>query len=163
MNYTLHTDFSEITPQAWNTLLKESISDSPFLRYEYQTAWWKHRGGGEWQNAQLILISASEGGELLGIAPLFLAEYDGQRALLLNGSIEISDYLDLIVYDRRVTRSSLPACWIFSTHSSPTTGTVSIGITSPIHRPPWLSSRKNRQSESGLITKRCTAPHRAFP
>lgn len=97
MNYTLHTDFSEITSQAWNTLLKESVSDSPFLRYEYQTAWWKHRGGGEWQNAQLILISASEGDRLIGIAPLFIAEYDGQRALLLNGSIEISDYLDVIV------------------------------------------------------------------
>src|SRR6185369_7737181 len=97
MSYTLHTDFSEITAQAWNTLLKESITDSPFLRHEYQTAWWTHRGGGEWQNAQLILISASEGGQLVGIAPLFLAEYDGQRALLLNGSIEISDYLDVIV------------------------------------------------------------------
>jgi CelD/BcsL family acetyltransferase involved in cellulose biosynthesis len=97
MNYTLHTDFSEIPAQAWNTLLKESVSDSPFLRYEYQTAWWKHRGGGEWQNAQLILISASEGDQLIGIAPLFIAEYDGQRALLLNGSIEISDYLDVIV------------------------------------------------------------------
>jgi CelD/BcsL family acetyltransferase involved in cellulose biosynthesis len=97
MNYTLHSDFSEINAQAWNNLLKESITDSPFLRHEYQTAWWTHRGGGEWQNAQLILISASEGDQLVGIAPLFLAEYDGQRALLLNGSIEISDYLDIIV------------------------------------------------------------------
>ena len=97
MNYTLHSDFSEINAQAWNALLKESITDSPFLRHEYQAAWWTHRGGGEWQNAQLILISASEGDQLVGVAPLFLAEYDGQRALLLNGSIEISDYLDVIV------------------------------------------------------------------
>lgn len=97
MNYTLHSDFSEINAQAWNSLLKESVTDSPFMRHEYQAAWWVHRGGGEWQNAQLILISASEGDQLIGIAPLFLAEYDGQRALLLNGSIEISDYLDVIV------------------------------------------------------------------
>ncbi|MCC6261609.1 MAG: GNAT family N-acetyltransferase [Anaerolineales bacterium] len=97
MNYTLHSDFSEINPQSWNNLLTESISDSPFMRYEYQTAWWQQRGGGEWQNAQLVLISASAGEKLIGIAPLFIAEYEGQRAILLNGSIEISDYLDVIV------------------------------------------------------------------
>ena len=97
MEYTLHNDFSGIDPQVWNDLLKESVSDAPFMRHEYQRAWWEHRGGGEWQNAQLVLISAREGDRLIGIAPLFIAEYDGQRALMLNGSIEISDYLDLIV------------------------------------------------------------------
>ncbi len=97
MDYTLHKDFSEINAQEWNELLSASVSNSPFLRHEYQSAWWEHRGGGEWQNAQLILVSASEGGKLIGIAPLFIADYDGQRALMLNGSIEISDYLDLIV------------------------------------------------------------------
>lgn len=97
MIYTLHKDFSEIDAQVWNELLKESFSDSPFLRHEYQRVWWEHRGGGEWQNAQLVLVSARENDKLLGIAPLFIAEYDGQRALMLNGSIEISDYLDLIV------------------------------------------------------------------
>lgn len=34
---------------------------------------------------------------LIGIAPLFIARHDGQMSLLLAGSIEISDYLDLIV------------------------------------------------------------------
>ncbi len=97
MNYTLHKDFSEIDSQTWNDLLKESISDVPFLRYEYQRAWWEHRGGGEWQDAQLILISAREDEKLIGIAPLFIAEYENQPALLLIGSIEISDYLDVIV------------------------------------------------------------------
>lgn len=97
MNYTLLKDFSEITSQEWNGLLKESISDTPFSRYEYQTSWWKHLGGGEWKNAKLVLAAARENEKLVGIAPLFIAEYDGQTALLLNGSIEISDYLDLIV------------------------------------------------------------------
>jgi CelD/BcsL family acetyltransferase involved in cellulose biosynthesis len=97
MDYTLHRDFAEIDPQAWNELLKESMSDSPFLRHEYQRTWWEHRGGGEWQNAQLVLVSARENEKLVGVAPLFIAEYDGQRALMLNGSIEISDYLDVIV------------------------------------------------------------------
>jgi len=97
MKYTLCKDFSEIDPQAWNDLLKESTFDSPFMRHEYQRVWWEHRGGGEWQDAQLTLVSACEDEKLIGIAPLFIAEYDGGRALMLNGSIEISDYLDLIV------------------------------------------------------------------
>jgi CelD/BcsL family acetyltransferase involved in cellulose biosynthesis len=97
MKYTLHKNFPEIGPEKWNDLLSHSINDTPFLRYEYQTAWWEHRGGGEWNDARLVLVSAHEDEKLIGIAPLFLAEYDGQSALLLNGSIEISDYLDLIV------------------------------------------------------------------
>ncbi|MBK8620111.1 MAG: GNAT family N-acetyltransferase [Anaerolineales bacterium] len=97
MKYTLHKDFSEINTQEWNDLVQGSVSDNPFLRYEYQRAWWEHRGGGEWANAQLVLVTAREDEKLIGIAPLFISEYDGQSALLLNGSIEISDYLDLIV------------------------------------------------------------------
>jgi CelD/BcsL family acetyltransferase involved in cellulose biosynthesis len=97
MKYTIHHNFSEIDSHEWNTLLSLSVSDNPFLRYEYQRAWWEYRGGGEWENAQLILITAREDDKLIGIAPLFLSEYDGQSALLLIGSIEISDYLDLIV------------------------------------------------------------------
>ena len=97
MKYTIHKDFSEIDSQAWNALLSVSISDNPFLRYEYQRTWWEHRGGGEWEKADLILITASEDDKLIGIAPLFISDYDGQSALLLIGSIEISDYLDLIV------------------------------------------------------------------
>jgi predicted N-acyltransferase len=97
MKYTLHKDFSELNPQEWNDLLSGSITDTPFLRYEYQLAWWQHRGGGEWQNTQLVLVTAREDEKLIGIAPLFISEYDSQSALLLIGSIEISDYLDLIV------------------------------------------------------------------
>ena len=97
MEYKLHKDFSELNAQEWNDLLKDSVSDTPFLRYEYQRIWWEHRGGGEWQNAQLVLVSAREDGRLVGIAPLFIAEYESKPALLLIGSIEISDYLDLIV------------------------------------------------------------------
>ena len=97
MEYKLLDDFSQIRPDQWNALLKESISDTPFSRYEYQRLWWEHRGGGEWQDARLVLVTAHEEEKLIGIAPLFMAEYENQPALLLNGSIEISDYLDLIV------------------------------------------------------------------
>ena len=97
MIFTLHQSFSEIDSAAWNTLVQQSIADTPFSRHEYLSEWWQTRGGGEWQNAQLVLVSASENDQLIGIAPLFIAEYDAQQALLLVGSIEISDYLDLIV------------------------------------------------------------------
>jgi predicted N-acyltransferase len=103
MNFLLHKDFSEFSETDWNALVEQSIADTPFSRYEYLSEWWKTLGGGEWNvgdggcHPQLILVSAKENDKLIGIAPLFIAEYDGQRALLLVGSIEISDYLDLIV------------------------------------------------------------------
>jgi CelD/BcsL family acetyltransferase involved in cellulose biosynthesis len=124
MKYTLHKNFSEIDPQEWNGLLSSSITDTPFLRYEYQSVWWEHLGGGEWlrPNTQLVLVTAREDEKLIGIAPLFISDYDGQSALLLIGSIEISDYLDLIVrmddHARFVTglldflASSFPDNWL---------------------------------------------------
>lgn len=121
MNFTLHKDFSEINPNTWNALVEQSIADTPFSRYEYLSEWWKTLGGGEWKTAELVLISASENDQLIGIAPLFIADYDNQRALMLVGSIEISDYLDLIVRQQDVSRflsglmdflaSSLPDNW----------------------------------------------------
>src|ERR671924_315658 len=104
MNYILHKDFSEITPESWNTLVEQSTTNTPFSRHEYLRQWWKTLGGGEWKSAELVLISASENDQLIGIAPLFIADYDGQRALMLVGSIEISDYLDLIVREGDLTR-----------------------------------------------------------
>lgn len=97
MEYTLQKDFSALPAADWNALLAESINDVPFLRHEYLSTWWGTRGGGEWKDAELVMISASEGGKLVGIAPLFRSEHQGRAALLLLGSIEISDYLDLIV------------------------------------------------------------------
>lgn len=96
MKYTLHKNFSDIDPQEWNALLKESTSDVPFLRHEYQRAWWEHCGGGEWENPQLLIIVAREDEKLVGVAPLFTAEHENKPALLFVGSAEISDYLDVI-------------------------------------------------------------------
>ena len=95
MKYTLINDFEtfqELSPK-WNALLSESISDLPFLRHEYLRGWWASLGGGEWDSGELAIVTAERGGELVGIAPLFLHE---QRLLFL-GSIEISDFLDFIV------------------------------------------------------------------
>ncbi|MGH2521672.1 MAG: GNAT family N-acetyltransferase [Anaerolineales bacterium] len=101
MNITLHRDSSafETLHAEWNALLERSVTRVPFLRAEYQRAWWQHRGGGEWPQPDLLLaVARSESGELIGIAPLFAAKNrDNRPALLLVGSIEISDYLDFVV------------------------------------------------------------------
>jgi CelD/BcsL family acetyltransferase involved in cellulose biosynthesis len=84
----------------WNQLLECcSASHVPFLRHEYLDAWWKTMGGGEWQEGKLnIIIARDESEGLVGIAPLFrTSNLDGESALMLLGSIEISDYLDLII------------------------------------------------------------------
>jgi CelD/BcsL family acetyltransferase involved in cellulose biosynthesis len=103
MEFKLHKDFSEIVSGSWNTLVEQSIADTPFSRYEYLSQWWKTLGGGEWEGAKFVLVSATENDQLVGIAPLFIDEYDGQQALLLIGSIEISDYLDLIVRESDIS------------------------------------------------------------
>lgn len=92
MKFSLHTQF-DIPSESWNNLLAHSVTRAPFLRHEYLSTWWQTRGGGEWpEDSQLCLISAEREGELVGIAPLFFS----QNTLWLLGSIEISDYLDLI-------------------------------------------------------------------
>jgi CelD/BcsL family acetyltransferase involved in cellulose biosynthesis len=100
MNFTLHTDFESLAPLAgaWNDLLAHSITDVPFLHFEYLRDWWHTLGGGEWTNAELRVVTAHEDERLIGIAPLFqTVNRDGLPALMLLGSIEISDYLDLLV------------------------------------------------------------------
>jgi CelD/BcsL family acetyltransferase involved in cellulose biosynthesis len=99
MEFTLHRNTSELLPLAsdWNLLLSESISHIPFLRFEYLSAWWATRGGGEWPESELAVVTARQAGRLTGVAPLFVSRNpDGEPALLLLGSIEISDYLDVI-------------------------------------------------------------------
>jgi CelD/BcsL family acetyltransferase involved in cellulose biosynthesis len=82
----------------WNRLLSKAVTDVPFLRHEYLATWWSTLGGGEWKDAQLCVgVARDPAGGLVGLAPLFRAQtLDGRPGLLLLGSIEISDYLDLI-------------------------------------------------------------------
>ena len=91
------SDFDALATD-WNALLAVSFANVPFLRHEYLRAWWSALGGGEWPRGELAIVAATENGQLAGLAPLFLTDNrDGQPALMLLGSLEISDYLDLIV------------------------------------------------------------------
>ncbi len=107
MRVDLYRDESgfEALAGEWNRLVERGVSNVPFLRLEYQRSWWANRGGGEWPDGQLLIATGrDESGALIGIAPLFFVEHnrDGQPALLFVGSIEISDYLDLIVAPQHV-------------------------------------------------------------
>lgn len=82
----------------WNSLLDKSASHVPFLRNDYLTSWFRNLGGGEWDSGELFTVTASgDDHSLVGIAPMFFTRnLDGKPALMLLGSIEISDYLDVI-------------------------------------------------------------------
>lgn len=97
MELQLYRTFAPELESEWNDLLAENSVHVPFLRFEYLSTWWQTRGGGEWPaDASLAIVAARENGRLMGIAPLFSANWQGKPTLLLLGSIEISDYLDLI-------------------------------------------------------------------
>lgn len=119
MELQLHTTFpSELEPE-WNSLLAESSIHVPFLRHEYLKAWWQTRGGGEWPaEARLVVVTAREKGHLVGIAPLFFVpDWQGKPCLLLLGSIEVSDYLDLLA-DKEKLSSFIDALFPFLAQES---------------------------------------------
>jgi CelD/BcsL family acetyltransferase involved in cellulose biosynthesis len=98
MELTLHRTFPDDLAPEWNALLEKTATHVPFMRFEYLKLWWETRGGGEWPDAELFLITAQQDDRLMGAAPLFYTpDWQGRPALLLVGSIEISDYLDLLV------------------------------------------------------------------
>jgi CelD/BcsL family acetyltransferase involved in cellulose biosynthesis len=83
----------------WNNLLRTSIQNVPFLTHEFQQAWWKHKGGGEWPVATLfIVIAKDDTGKIIGIAPLMKSKNDaGLQSIMFIGNLEIADFLDVIV------------------------------------------------------------------
>jgi CelD/BcsL family acetyltransferase involved in cellulose biosynthesis len=101
MDFSHTQEFPATLKTEWDSLLAKSVTHVPFLRYEYLHTWWQTRGGGEWpQNAHLLIITAQEGDQLVGVAPCFISQRNEKHTLLLLGSVEISDYLDLLVEPR---------------------------------------------------------------
>jgi CelD/BcsL family acetyltransferase involved in cellulose biosynthesis len=87
--------FETLAPE-WNTVLRGSTADTPFLTYEWQKTWWECLSEGE-----LFVITVRDGGALIGLAPLFVFQQPDaagrpRRRLRLIGSVDASDYLDLI-------------------------------------------------------------------
>ncbi|MEA3327022.1 MAG: GNAT family N-acetyltransferase [Chloroflexota bacterium] len=101
IRYTAFESLAEYKNQ-WNHLLKFCASHVPFLTFEYQQAWWKTHGGGEWpEDSELVLVAAFQEQHLTGVAPLFQTKNaQGKLALLFVGAVEVSDFLDFIVHPK---------------------------------------------------------------
>ncbi len=90
-------DVFSLLKDEWNSLLHNSSADTPFLTYEWQSTCWACLCEGE-----LCVITVRDSGALVGLAPLFVVSKpfnDGEpprRLLRLIGSVDASDYLDLI-------------------------------------------------------------------
>lgn len=105
----------------WNALLTGSASHVPFLRHEYLKTWWSTLGGGEWASGELFIVTGrADSGELVGIAPLFYTpNLEGVPSLLFLGSIEISDYLDLICSEENLPEFTGALFDFLSTQGTP--------------------------------------------
>lgn len=90
----------------WDGTLARSHHDTLFLTCAWQQTWWSTLGEGE-----MRIVALREGGELVGIAPLFFAEdAHGVVTAAFIGCKEVSDYLDFIVargHEEAVLRSIL--------------------------------------------------------
>ncbi len=89
-------DLFDTLASEWNAVLHASAADTPFLTHEWQRSWWACLCEGE-----LFVITVRDGGALVGLAPLFILPQPGEdglvrRLLRLIGSVDASDYLDLI-------------------------------------------------------------------
>ncbi len=98
MNLAVYHEFPNDLAGDWHDLLSKISDRPPFLEFDYQKLWWELKGGGEWPQASLLLFTARENGKLIGLAPLFSTPLpDGSVGLFNVGSIEVSDFLDVIV------------------------------------------------------------------
>ena len=87
--------FARLAPE-WNTLLRASEADCPFLTHEWLLAWWKHLG----RSRKLQLLAVRDDDELIALAPLCLVSGPAgmfSRLEFLGTGHAGSDYLDLIV------------------------------------------------------------------
>jgi hypothetical protein len=120
MDFHLYDHFPPTLAPAWDNLVERIHANGPFLRFGYQQIWWDTRGGGEWPDAQLVIITATENDRLVGIAPLFYTpNYQGKARLMLVGSVEVSDYLDFIVDEPDLPAFCAGLCSFLKTSNLP--------------------------------------------
>lgn len=87
-----HPSAFDALADGWTALLRRSSTDVPFLTPAYQQAWWRHLGGGD-----LCLVTVRDGGELVGLIPLFRSHPPDGPTLQWVGCVEVSDYLDAVI------------------------------------------------------------------
>jgi CelD/BcsL family acetyltransferase involved in cellulose biosynthesis len=84
----------------WNDLLRKSVTDEPFLLWEWVYSWWETFK--DETKTLLILVGRDSDGKIIGIAPLYKEEKRGHflgksRAIKFCSSAETApDHLDVI-------------------------------------------------------------------
>src|SRR5947209_17193685 len=82
----------------WNALLDRCERATVFQTWEWNQAWWRAFGRGK----RLRLLEVRDGGELVGLAPLYISQHLGTPLLRLAFvGTGASDYLDLLTPDAR--------------------------------------------------------------
>lgn len=96
MKTTIYKDVSgfETLAREWDDLVERAVNAPFFMRYSYQSIWWRCLGNGD-----LVLIAVrTDEGKLVGLASLFgETTPEGERQLTFVGCVDVSDYLDLLV------------------------------------------------------------------
>lgn len=83
--------FDELESE-WNDLLRRSAVDILFLTWEWQSTWWDaYEAGDIW-----VVTCRTDDGRLVGIAPWFIQNTDGERVLRTIGCVDVTDYVDII-------------------------------------------------------------------
>jgi len=140
--------FDHLQP-AWNRLLSQSASDTPFLTWEFQKTWWESFG----QGRALRVITARQSGDLIGIAPLYVETLpDGQQTLRLIGGLEVADYLDAIIpagQERVVLPTLLDYLWDDAAYAWDLLDLHNVPATSPTREVfrSWAAQRGRRIDE----------------
>jgi len=77
----------------WLALLKASRANTVFCTPQWQASWWQAFGG----DHQLHVLAFRDGQELVGLAPLMRGVEDHRRCLCFIGSLDVTDYFDLLI------------------------------------------------------------------
>ncbi|MBI4787167.1 MAG: GNAT family N-acetyltransferase [Chloroflexi bacterium] len=75
----------------WSRLWEQCPNATPFQSPEWLLPWWCHLGGGE-----LLVLALRDEGTLVGLAPLFIHEWQGRRQVSPIG-VSYSDYHDVLL------------------------------------------------------------------
>ena len=99
MKITAYTDASafDALADSWNALLARAPIDCLFYTWEWQQTWWH-----AYQPGDLLILTCHDGGQLVGIAPLFTTESAAGRSTQIIGCVDVTDYLDFIVDGQRM-------------------------------------------------------------
>lgn len=94
MKLTVYTDstvFDQLREE-WNPLVQRSVTNTIFLTWEWQSSWWY-----AYQSGQLCVLTCRDDEDcLVGIAPWFVHDLDGERVLRTIGCVDVTDYVDVI-------------------------------------------------------------------